>query len=187
MIQENAFVPKLLIRRGDMALENLISVFVGVVLLSLLAQIAIPLPGTPVPLTGQTFGVILTSLIWGKKRGLAVVASYFFVGAIGFPIFALGKAGISLGPTFGYLIGMIVASYFMGLLSDRNWTKTFISTLGVSILGSLIIYVFGLLGLSFFVSWKNAFNMGVLPFLPGDLIKSLVASGMVFQFNRKLI
>ncbi len=109
-------------------LINLVTVGVGVGLLSLLAQVAIVLPWTPVPITGQTFGVTLMSLLWGRKRGLAVIVSYVLLGALGLPVFALGKSGLSVGPTLGYLFGMIFAVYFMGTITDRGWCSSFLKT-----------------------------------------------------------
>ena len=123
MIQEQAFIPQILSHRGNKILENILAIFVGVLSLSLLAQIAIPIPWTPVPITGQTFGIALISLLWGRNRSFAVVFSYLFIGALGFPIFAFGKSGLVFGPTFGYLIGMLAASVWMGFLADRGWTR----------------------------------------------------------------
>ena len=185
MNQENALIPQILVQRGNKLSENILSVFIGVVFLSLLAQLAIPLPGTPVPITGQTFGVALAALLWGRKRGVAVVVSYLTAGAMGLPVFAAAKSGLIMGPTMGYLIGMVLASYWMGTLSDFGWTKTFLKSWFTVFTGSIIVFAFGALVLSFFVPAKDVLLMGVIPFLPGDLIKTLVASFVAYKSNNQ--
>lgn len=152
--------------------------------MSLSAQIAIPLSWTPVPITGQTFGIALMALLLGRKRATAVVISYLVLGAIGLPIFALGKAGITVGPTTGYLVGMALATYWMGLLSDSGWTRTWWKSYLAACSGSVIIFVCGVLGLSLFGQTKELLVVGVLPFLPGDFLKTLLASSIAFYSLR---
>lgn len=156
----------------------------GVVLLSALAQISIPLPWTPVPITGQTFGVAVLSLGLGRRLGFASVVTYVFLGGLGAPIFANGKFGLSLGPTLGYLVGMMLASLVMGSLSDRAWNRSFWKCYLACILGSVCTFGLGLFGLSFFVPKASLLSAGLWPFLPGDLIKSLLASGLVSSLAR---
>ncbi len=184
MNQESALVPQLISQRGNRAIENVLSIVIGVVGLSLLAQIAIPLPWTPVPITGQTFGVALAALLWGRKRGVAVVLSYLFLGSLGLPIFALGKSGMTMGPTAGYLLGMVIATYWMGMLADFGWTKTYLKSWLAATSGSLIIFAFGAAVLSFFVPTKDILVMGVLPFLPGDSVKTAIASFLAFRAQK---
>lgn len=186
MTQELAFIPQHLIRRGNKVLENVVSILVGVTGVSLLAQIAIPLPLTPVPITGQTFGVALASLMWGRKRGVAVVLTYLGLGALGLPVFAMGQSGFSFGPTTGYLIGMVFASYWIGLLSDLGWTRTFLRSYFATFSGSAIIFFCGVIVLSFFIPSKNLITAGVLPFLPGDFIKTLLASFIATRAQNSL-
>lgn len=181
---EMALVPQMLALRGNKTVENILAVAIGVVLLSLLAQIAIPLPWTPVPITGQTFGVALTALLWGRKRSFAIMCSYLLIGAAGLPVFALGKAGISFGPTFGYLVGMLVASYVMGFFADQISQKTFLKIYAVAFLGSVITFSCGLIGLSYFIPSETLFSSGLLPFLPGDIVKTLLASLIVVQSQK---
>ena len=181
---ELAPISQFIISRGNKAKENILAVAIGIVLLSLLAQVAIPLPWTPVPVTGQTFGVSLMALLWGRKRAFSVILGYLFLGGIGLPIFALGKSGLSFGPTIGYLIGMALAAVWMGTLSDRGWTKTWLRTYLVALSGSVIIFSCGVFCLSFFLPFKNLLITGVLPFLPGDLIKSLLASYIAFKSQK---
>ncbi|OQW53663.1 MAG: hypothetical protein A4S09_07095 [Proteobacteria bacterium SG_bin7] len=179
--QECAVIPNYLSAEGNTVTNNFLCILTGVVLLSGLAQITIPLPWTPVPITGQTLGVALTALLWGRARGTAVVLGYLVLGAVGVPVFALGRSGISVGPTFGYLLGMIVAAYVMGSMADRGWTRKFWQTYFTAVLGSGITFCFGLIGLSFFIPHENLLAAGLFPFLPGDLIKTFLASSIAFK------
>lgn len=184
MNKELSLVPQYIIQRGSKTLDNIISVLISILGLSLLAQITIPLPWTPVPITGQTFGVILTALICGRKRAMASILSYLTLGAIGLPIFAMGKSGLSIGPTTGYLIGMAVASFCVGFLSDLGWTQSWWKSYLASALGSIIIFTFGVIGLSLFIPTKELLMAGVVPFLPGDFIKTWLASFTAFKIHQ---
>ena len=184
MTCELALVPQYLVQRGNKAAENVLSICLGVVFLSLLAQIAVPLPWTPVPITGQTFGVSLTALLWGRKRSSAIILSYLLLGGLGLPIFAMGKSGFSIGPTMGYLVGMAVAAYWMGTLSDWGWTKTWLRSYLTALLGSVIIFSSGVMLLSVFIPAKDLWSAGVLPFLPGDFFKTLLSSFIAFQTQK---
>lgn len=176
MTHHQALVPQIIIHTKNQSVSNLVSIFIGVVSMSLLAQLTIPLSWTPVPITGQTFGVALISLLWGRKRAIAVMSAYLSAGAMGLPVFANAKSGLSFGPTSGYLIGMFAASFFMGSLADLGFTKTFLKSWLAAFLGSVITFFFGILVLSFFVPHNQLFAAGVYPFLPGDCIKTLAAS-----------
>lgn len=187
MTQQNqALVPQLIFERGNKILDNIGSVAAGVVAISLLAQLTITLPWTPVPITGQTFGVAVVSLMWGRARAVMTTLSYLSLGALGLPVFAFAKSGFSVGPTMGYLLGMVVASYWMGSLADQGWTKTFWRSWLAAFSGSLIVFSCGVYVLSYFIPKENLFIAGVLPFLPGDIIKTLLASFLVFRSNNLL-
>lgn len=179
--QDQALIPRLLIKKGNLVSHNMIAVLFGIALLSLLAQVSIPLPFTPVPITGQTFGVALTALLWGRKRAVACVVGYLGLGAAGVPVFAAGSFGLAWGPTLGYLIGMLIASFAMGTLADRGWTKTFFRSWLAAFSGSLITFACGLLVLSFFVPREALLMAGLLPFIPGDIVKTLLASGLAYK------
>jgi biotin transport system substrate-specific component len=144
----------------------------------LLAQVAIPLPFTPVPLTGQTFGVILTALLLGKKDAAISVTAYLTAGAVGLPVFALGARGLALGPSVGYLFGMLAAAWVVGSLADRGYASSFGRAWISAFVGSLFIFGFGLIGLSFFVPKSQIWMAGLLPFIPGDLIKTTLAASI---------
>lgn len=183
MTNELSLIPQIISARGNKQIDSLIAIFSGVVLISLLSQVAIPLPWTPVPITGQTFAVALVSLLWGRKRGIAVLLTYLAIGGLGLPVFAMGKSGL-FGPTIGYLFGMMFASYWVGYLSDKGFTNTYLKTLIAAYSGSAIVFIFGVFGLSFFLPKEVLLMAGVIPFLPGDLIKNLLASAIAFNARK---
>ena len=134
------------------------------------------------PLTGQTFGVLLTGMALGSRRGALAVALYVLEGAVGLPFFAGGAAGLVklLGPTGGYLFAFPIAAFVAGLLAERGWDRKPLTTVLGMLLASLTIFFFGALWLSRFVGGIiPATVQGVLPFLPGDIIKSLLAAGLL--------
>lgn len=153
-------------------LKNILLVLGGVAFLSLMSQVIIPLPFTPVPISLGTFGVTLMALLYGRKLGTATILSYVAAGSLGAPIFAGFKSGSLFSPTGGYILGYIVATIILGYLSDKGVTKSYVKTFFSLLLSSAIILTLGSIVLSLFVPGKNAFMVGVLPFLPGDAIKS---------------
>ena len=153
-------------------LKNILLVLGGVAFLSLMSQVIIPLPFTPVPISLGTFGVTLMALLYGRKLGTATILSYVAAGSLGAPIFAGFKSGSLFSPTGGYILGYIVSTVILGYLSDKGVTKSYVKTFFSLLLSSAIILTLGSIVLSLFVPGKNAFMVGVLPFLPGDAIKS---------------
>jgi biotin transport system substrate-specific component len=168
-------------------LLNVLSVLGGVALIALLAQLRIVLPFTPVPVTGQTFGVTLVALLWGRNRAVATLVSYLALGAVGAPIFTAAKSGLAFGPTLGYLVGMLFSSWVVGSLADRGWAKNFWSAWAAAAIGSLFVFTCGTAVLRFFVPADLLFAQGVLPFLPGDLIKNCLASIIVSGVAKKAV
>lgn len=158
-------------RRGVM--RELALVTAGSLLVALCAQIRIPLPFTPVPITGQTFGVLLIGAALGATRGALSLALYLLEGAAGLPFFAGGAAGAGhlIGPTGGYLVGFVVAAWITGWLAERGWDRDVRKAIVAMTVGNLVIYLLGVLWLARFVGWEAAFVKGVLPFLPGDALK----------------
>jgi len=187
MTQDQALMPQLITQNGNRVWQNILSVAVGVAFISLLAQIAIPLPFTPVPITGQTFGVALTALLWGRRRGVATVLTYMTLGGLGLPIFASGHSGLAMGPTLGYLVGMLIASYVMGSLADRGWTNKFYKTWFAAFCGSVITFSCGLAVLSFFIPHSLLLTSGLFPFMPGDVVKTLLASSIAWKINKMVL
>ncbi|HEY0972850.1 MAG TPA: biotin transporter BioY [Gemmatimonadales bacterium] len=150
------------------------------VALALAAQVAVPLPGTPVPLTLQPLLVVLAGLCLGPRAGAASMALYLAAGAAGMPVFAPGGAPGLLrlvGPTGGYLLAMPFAAYVAGLLSGGH--ARFGSRVGAASAGMLVIYAGGLLQLAVLTGGLAAAAvMGVLPFVALDLVKAIVAAAV---------
>lgn len=145
-------------------------------LVALTAQVAIPLQ--PVPITGQTLGVLLVGALLGSKRGALALLVYLAEGAVGLPVFAGGTGGLTrlAGPTGGYLLGFVLAAFLVGRLSERGWDRRFMITLIAMLAGNAAIYALGLPWLANFIGWEMAFKAGLLPFIPGDLAKAMVAA-----------
>jgi biotin transport system substrate-specific component len=150
----------------------------GSLFIALAAQLQILLPFSPVPVTGQTFAVLLLAAIYGSKRGPAAVMTYLILGFSGLPVFAGGAFGAArlLGPTAGYLVGFLGAAFIVGTLSEKGWDRRPWSTAASMIIGNLVIYIAGAAWLSGFVGWESALRVGVLPFLAGDAIKIALAT-----------
>ena len=133
----------------------------------------------PVPLTGQTFAVLLSGALLGSRRGALSQLTYLGIGATGLPFwFALGgPPGIArvLGPTGGYLFGFVAAAFVVGWLAERGWDRRPWTAGLAMIAGSAAIYVFGLSWLSHFVSANALLQTGLYPFVAGDLVKIAVA------------
>ena len=151
----------------------------GVLFLAAMAQIAIPVPGSPVPVTGQTLGVLLIGTTYGSGLGLATFAIYLLAGIAGAPVFAGASFGVEkiTGATGGYLIGMMVATYLLGLLAKRRLDQRFLTSLPSMLLGTLIIFSFGLLWLHHFTGkdWAWTIAAGFTPFIVGEAIKIAIA------------
>ncbi|MSP14023.1 MAG: biotin transporter BioY [Chloroflexi bacterium] len=150
----------------------------GSLLIGLSAQISLPLPFSPVPITGQTLMVLLAGMVLGSRRGALCLIVYLAEGLSGLPVFAGATAGpaVVLGPTGGYLIGFIAAAYLTGRLAERRWDRHIVTTLLAMILGNLVIYACGLAWLATFVGPGKILPLGLFPFIPGDLLKIGVAS-----------
>lgn len=146
---------------------------------ALAAQVRIPLPFTPVPITGQTFAVLLTGAALGWKLGASGQLLYLAVGALGAPVFTDGSGGIEVisGATGGYLIGFVFAAALVGRLAEGRQDRTFPNMFTAFILGSTIIYVFGVIGLMSATGWPliETVEKGVVPFLLGDIVKAASA------------
>lgn len=145
---------------------------IGVVALALSAQVIIPLPFTPVPITGQTFVVLLLAAAYGARRGLASVALYLLAGVAGLPVFA-AVPGIA---TYGYLAGFALAALVVGWLADRGWTRSLGSSVATMLVGEVAIYTCGLLWLARFVGWGQVIALGLAPFVIGDALKLAAAA-----------
>lgn len=151
-------------------------------LTALAAQVAIPLPWTPVPLTGQTFAVLLTGALLGSRLGALAMLAYLIEGASGLPFFAAGGSGLQrllLSPTSGYLLSYPAAAFVVGFLAERGWDRRFVTAAAAMGLGSIIILLSGWAWLVSFVGPAGAWAAGVAPFLIGDVIKIALAAAVL--------
>ena len=160
--------------------RNVVLVVGAAAFVAVCAQIAIPLPFTPVPLTLQTFAVVLSAGVLGSWRGAAAMLLYAVVGSLGAPIFFQGSSGFG-GVTFGYVIGFIIGAFIVGKIAEHGATRTFWRAVGLMVVGNAIIYVFGTTWLAVSLQWDpaTAIVKGVLPFLAGDALKILIAAGVL--------
>ncbi|MBL8926009.1 MAG: biotin transporter BioY [Pseudonocardia sp.] len=156
----------------DIALVAGSAAFVG-----LAAQVAIPLPFTPVPLSGQTFAVLLSAAALGPVRGALGMLLYAVAGVAGLPWFAGQQSGWSI-PSFGYVLGFVLAAVVVGALARRGADRTVARTAGLMVVGNLCIYAVGVpwLMASVGIGLGHALVLGVAPFLVGDAVKILLAS-----------
>lgn len=160
-------------------LRDLTLIVLGSLLVAILAQVKIPLPFTPVPLTGQTFAVLLVAAALGSKRGAVSMALYIVLGAFGLPVFAGGTAGMAYlsGATLGYLIGFVLAAYVIGLLAERGLERSVRTSILPFLVGTAIIYVCGVTWLAIVLgSFNKALAAGFIPFVIGDIIKLVAAT-----------
>jgi biotin transport system substrate-specific component len=159
-------------------LRDLFLITISTLFVATLAQVRIPLPFTPVPLTGQTFAVLLVGAALGSQRGAASLALYMLTGALGLPFFAGGASGLAYmsGPTLGYLLGFVAAAYVIGLLADRGLDRNMRTSLVPFLAGTLVIYIFGAGWLAVLFGIQQAITLGVLPFIVGDGIKLILAA-----------
>ncbi len=151
----------------------------GAGLVALAAQVSIHLGFTPVPITGQTFAVLLVGAALGSIRGAASLLLYLVVGIAGVPVYAEHKHGweVFSGATGGYIVGFVVAAALVGALAEHGWDRRFSSSLSAMLIGNVVIYGFGLLWLYHYlhVSWSTALEYGLYPFVLGDVIKLFLA------------
>lgn len=177
------------------ALRIPLQIVLGVALMALLAQVEINLG--PVPLTGQTLGVLLIGAAYGGRLGGLTLLAYLLVGGLGINVFSGGGAGWAhfTGTTAGYLVSFPFVAALMGYLAQRGLTRTFRSAALVMLLGNVLIYVPGLLWLSTFATayasagtapFTWSVQAGLLPFIPGDLIKLLLAATLLPLAERLL-
>jgi biotin transport system substrate-specific component len=162
-------------RARDVAL-----VVAGALFIYLTSKVVIPVEGSPVPITGQTFGVLLVGGALGLRRGAVAVAMYVLLGVVGLPFFAEGKGGLTIiwGATGGYLIGFIVAGAVVGRLAELGWDRKIGGALGAMVVGSAMIYAVGLPWLKVVtgLTVEETIAQGLTPFLIGDAIKIILAA-----------
>lgn len=174
--------PTLIAREGSL-LRKAAIVFAGS--LALWASAKVQVPFFPVPMTMQTLVVLGFAMAAGRGLALATFGLYLLEGALGLPVFAgTPEKGIGLaymmGPTGGYLLGMFVASGLLGWLGERGWDRKALTTAAAMVIGNIAIYAFGLAWLGTFTGYGDALlGAGLLPFVPGDLFKVVLAAFML--------
>jgi len=153
----------------------------GSLLIGLCAQVKVLLPFSPVPITAQTFAVLMIGTLLGPWRGSLAVLAYMFEGAVGLPVFALGGGfTVLIGPTGGYLVGFVPAAYITGLLAQKGWDRRIGTTVLAMVLGNIVIYAFGLLWLCCLTGINRAvLSVGLYPFIVGDLLKIALAAAVL--------
>ena len=161
------------------ALSNAVLVVSGVLGLAALAQIAIPVPGSPVPVTGQTLGVLILGTAYGSTLGFTTFALYILAGIAGAPVFADGGHGLDIivGAKGGYLIGMLVATFVLGQLARVRLDQKFLTALPSMLIGTITTFSFGLIWLHQYTgeSWSWTFEKGLTPFIIGEILKIAIA------------
>ena len=166
------------IEKGSLTRNLFLSLGFAIVT-ALSAQIRVVIPISPVPITGQTFVVLLAGLVLGSTFGAVSMLMYLFIGMSGLPFFSAGVAGLAIlkSPTIGYIIGFFLAANVIGRFSNKP-------ILGIA-LGSVLIYICGVVGLILIlnVSVANAITIGVVPFIIGDVIKSIMAIGVAYKLK----
>ena len=160
----------------------------GSAFLAASARIAVPLPFTPVPITGQTLAVLLIGALCGSRLGLATVLTYMAEGLAGLPVFAQGLGGpaVLFGPTGGYIFGFLLAAFAVGWLLERSENAVTLRVAAVFIVGDIILFAVGTLWLAHFIGVTSAWMGGVLPFLPGEVLKIAVATSVLASGRRLL-
>ena len=170
--------------RGNLAWRVLLA-FAGSWLVAGLAQVQIRLPFTPVPVTGQTLGVLLVGAALGPGLGAVSLTLYLAQGALGLPFFAGGAGGAEFlglaSVTGGYLVGFVAAAAVVGALAQRGWDRSLRSSISAMFLGELVLYVVAIPWLmqALDVSLGRALELGLAPFVIGDTLKILLAAGLL--------
>jgi biotin transport system substrate-specific component len=165
------------------ALADAALVLAGAAFVALAAQVELHLPFTPVPLTGQTFAVLLVGASLGAVRGVLALAVYFFAGLVGAPVYAGSEGGWDWveGATGGYLVGFVVAAGVTGWLAERGWDRRFSTAVGAMLTGSVVVYAFGLpwLAAAAKFDFDETVAKGLAPFVPGDVLKLYLAGALL--------
>ena len=164
-------------------LTDVLLVLAGTGFVALAAQVSFDIPGTPVPITGQTFAVVLVGASLGALLGLASLGLYLFVGALGAPVYADGHHGwdVLTGPTGGYIVGFVLAAIVTGWLAQQRGDRRFSSAVAAMLTGNVLIYAVGLPWLADDqdLGFKETMAEGLAPFIPGDLLKLYLAAALL--------
>ena len=170
-------------RPGDRTrgiIYDAIIVICGSLILCLSAQVKVYLPISPVPITGQTFAVLMLAALLGSRRGVLAMLAYLIEGASGLPVFAGGIGPATLiGPTGGYLFGFIAVAYVVGRLAEMGWDRWVITTIAAMLAGEIVLYTFGVCWLAIMTNIRTALVIGLYPFIVGDILKIALAAAVL--------
>ncbi len=151
----------------------------GLMLMAALAQVKIVLPFTPVPITGQSMGSAIIALSWSSTMAPLIIASYILLGVFGLPVFAGASSFALLGPTAGYLLGMLVSAYVMPKYLEITNNRSLKNLVIASLIGKVFVFGLGLAVLSFYIPSEGLLVAGLLPFIPGDILKTIISLAVV--------
>ena len=166
---------------------NVLTVLAASLFIAMAAQVAVPIPGSPVPLTLQPIAVLLTGVTLGSRRGAAAAALYLFEGMSGLPVFAQGHGGmfwLTVGATAGYLWSYPLAAFVAGFVSERGWGSRSVRAVAGMLLALSVIYAGGWAWLALIVNSHNAFSIGILPFLIADIVKVAIGASLLPSAQR---
>ena len=185
----NSLVSSLLGKKTNDFVYVLLTSIIGSFLLAISSKVQIPL--TPVPVTLQTLVLLVMSMFLGWRGAVGATSLYLFQGAIGLPVFAHGGGFIILfGPTGGYLFGFLIASLVVGYLAEKGWDKSVVLTFTSMTIGTLIIYLFGVIWLSYLKDLNTALVFGLLPFITPDILKICLGTCIItagWEISEKFI
>ena len=185
----NSLVSSLLGKKTNDFVYVLLTSIIGSFLLAISSKVQIPL--TPVPVTLQTLVLLVMSMFLGWRGAVGATSLYLFQGAIGLPVFAHGGGFVILfGPTGGYLFGFLIASLVVGYLAEKGWDKSVVLTFTSMTIGTLIIYLFGVIWLSYLKDLNTALVFGLLPFITPDILKICLGTCLVsagWEISEKFI
>jgi biotin transport system substrate-specific component len=182
-VSSSAYAPSRRLVLADLLPQSItrevLLVVAGVLVTALAAQVVVPLPFTPVPITGSTFAVLLVGGAYGARRGAVTMGTYLLVGAVGVPVYAEASGGFQVfaGATGGYLVAFPIAAYVVGALARRGWDRSIGGMAAAFAIGSLLVYAIGVPWLAIVagMSLPQAVTAGALPFLIGDAVKAALA------------
>ncbi|MGD0573000.1 MAG: biotin transporter BioY [Sedimentisphaerales bacterium] len=159
----------------------------GSLILGLSSQVKVYLPISPVPITGQTFAVLMLAALLGSRRGVLAILAYLVEGVLGLPVFAGGIGPATLiGPTGGYLVGFVAVAYVVGRLAEMGWDRRVSTTIAAMLAGEIVLYTFGVCWLAIMTNIRIALAVGLYPFIVGDILK-VVFAAVVLPAGWKLL
>ena len=166
-------------------IKNILLILFGTLLLAVSAKVQVPF--WPVPMTMQTFVVFLIGMTYGWKLSFFTLLAYLVEGAIGLPVFAKGGGLMYLmGPTAGYLYGMLLAAAIIGMLSERGFTNSYLKCSITLLIGSVFIFALGVGYLGSIIGYDKAISAGLMPFIPSEFFKIALAVALIPSISKKI-